>query len=297
MMNRAEYSMRSLGISILRSLRVLRYIPEHQALSALDIYRNYVAAASDNHLLHHLSHRAYLLKGLSCKQRVQFLLTHYQFEESTFTSTYRRKVYLEDGLRLWSREACGSQFHLLLSMAPRHTGEGELVISLMCDGQPLHYLGFNWIDGSVFCVPGAIVPFLVRNQGRGVDSDVSFATFEAAFPNNSPRFFCFSALQGIALTLNMMVVLGAKSECHPTFARTAFASEHAAHLANIYDEFWKALGGIELPSEAYLIELPFYRRSLAEVKSKRRKRTAARRIFWEEISCSASNALNPTILR
>jgi hypothetical protein len=130
-------------------------------------------------------------------------------------------------------------------------------------------------------VDSPMVPFVARNQGRWTDSDLAFAAFEQAFPNNSPSFFCFAAMQGVAQAVGMDQLVAIKRSVHP-----AYDPDSVKHFANAYDGFWKILGGVELPGPGYLIALPFYLKPLSDMPRKHRKRAAARHEYWGEIGAA-----------
>ena len=279
---RRQYSMLSWLLCIVRSLRVLVYYREHQALCALDVFRHYVAAPPNDDLFHHLSHRDYLVKGLSARDRIGCVLAHYRFEEAIFNSAYKRAVYLDGGLLLWQRTLHASDFRITLAMGSRMNAEGDLIITFLADGKCLHRLSFSWVEGRIAGLACAVVPFIARNQGRWTDSNDAFAAFETAFPHNSPSFFCFAAMQGIAQAAGMAQVVAVKSTSH-----VAFDPRSVKHFANAYDGFWKTLGGVELPGNGHLIALPFRAKPLSEMAAKHRKRAAGRREHWREIGDAA----------
>jgi uncharacterized protein VirK/YbjX len=277
--------------SIARSLRVLLFYSEHRALCQLDVYRNYVVPAAGADLFHHLNHRHYLVKGLSARQRVGCALTHYRFEETTFGADYKQAVYGAGGLTLWQHAADAGEFAIRLEMAPRAHTEGDLTIVLVADGKCLHRLSFSWVEGSTVGVPAPMVPFVACNQGRWTDSGAAFEAFERAFPNNSPSFFCFSALQGVAQAVGMGQVVAVRCDVH-----VGYDPEQAKQFANAYDGFWKILGGIEMLGHGYLIALPFYLKPLADMPSKHRKRAALRREQWRAIGDAARSTLQRHLL-
>ena len=281
-----QYSFTSWILCIARTLRVLVFYREHRRLCQLDVYRNYVAAPPNDDLFHHLSHRDYLIKGLGARQRIACVLHHYSFEDETFNTSYKYAVYRAGGLTLWQRSAGGSQFAIKLAIASRMNAEGDLTIAFEADGKCLHRLSFSWIEGSVAGVDSPMLPFVARNQGRWTDSDAAFAAFELVFPNNSPSFFCFAAMQGVAQSVGMTQLVAIKGSRHP-----AYDPESAAHFINAYDGFWKILGGVELPGPGYLVALPFYVKPLADMPRKHRKRAAIRRENWAEIGAAARGAL------
>ncbi|MDB5935095.1 MAG: hypothetical protein JWQ01_2439 [Massilia sp.] len=289
---REQYSFTSWVLCIARTLRVLVFYRDHQRLCRLDVYRNYVAAPPNDDLFHHLSHRDYLVKNLGARRRIACALHHYSFEDETFNTSYKYAVYRSGGLTLWQRSAGGSQFAIRLAMASRMNAEGDLTVAFEADGKCLHRLSFSWIEGSVVGVDTPVVPFVARNQGRWTDSDLAFAAFEQAFPNNSPSFFCFAAMQGVAQAVGMTQLVAIKASAHP-----AYDPDAVKNFANAYDGFWKILGGVELPGAGYLVALPFYVKPLTEMPRKHRKRAAIRRENWAEIGEAARGTLERKLKR
>lgn len=289
---RGQYSFSSWMLCVARSLRVLLFYRDHRRLCRLHVYRHYVAAPPNDDLFHHLSHRDYLVRNLGVRQRIRCVLHHYRFEDDTFNTAYKYAVYRSGGLTLWQRSASGSSFAIVLEMASRMNAEGDLTIALQADGKCLHRLSFSWIEGSVAGIDCPVVPFVARNQGRWTDSDQSFAAFQQVFPNNSPSFFCFAAMQGVAQAVGMEQLVAIKSEAHP-----AYDPACVKHFANAYDGFWKILGGVELAGPGYLVALPFYLKPLSEMPSKHRKRAAIRREYWGEIGEAARGTLERKLKR
>ncbi|MGO4478659.1 DUF535 family protein [Massilia sp. 2TAF26] len=292
MARRSQYSLTSWILCIARSLRVLAYMRDHRALCQLGVYRNHVALPSNDDPFHHLSHRDYLIKGLSARRRVQAVLSHYRFEETTFNDAYKQAVYGARCLPLWQIDADGSSFMIQLEMASRSNAEGDLTLALVADGKCLHRLSFSWLEGHMVGVDAPVVPFIARNQGRWVDAGAAFEAFERVFPNNSPSFFCFAAMQGVAQAVGIDQVVAIRSEDH-----IAYDPDPEKHFANAYDGFWKILGGEEMPGkQGYRIALPFYVKPLSEMPSKHRKRAAQRREHWRLICESARTTLQRHLL-
>lgn len=293
MARRGQSGFPSWILGILRSLRVFGWYREHRALCALGVYRDHLARAGNDDPFHHLSHREYLVKGLGASQRVQAVLNHYRFEESTFDAAYLQAVYGARRLALWEHEADGKRFAIQLEMAARGNAEGDLTVALVADGACLHRLSFSWIPGAMAGTDIPVVPFIARNQGRWTDAGAAFDAFEQAFPNNSPSFFCFAAMQGIALAVGIDRVIAIRATAH-----IAYDPDPEQHFANAYDGFWKILGGAEMPGrDGYLIPLPFYVKPLSEMPSKHRKRAAQRREHWRAIGESARLSLQRHLLR
>jgi uncharacterized protein VirK/YbjX len=289
--SRRQYGLVSWILAIVRSLRVLLHWSEHQALCELNVVRKHVAGPHNHDLFHHLSHRGYLARSLPAGCRVAAALAHYRYENATFDDAYQHAVYAQRRLPLWRHEAEGSSFTIQLEMASRSNAEGDLTVALVADGACLHRLSFSWVPGSLAGVDLPVVPFVARNQGRWIDSGAAFDAFERVFPNNSPSFFCFAAMQGIAQAVGMDRLVAIRASAH-----LAYDPDPEKHFDNAYDGFWKILGGVEMtdsraPLAGYLIALPFYVKPLADMPSKHRKRAAQRREHWRLIGESACAVL------
>jgi uncharacterized protein VirK/YbjX len=294
---RRHYPLGSWLACVARSLRVLLFPRAHARLLAMDIYGQYLTRVHDD-VFHHLSHRHYLAKGLSLRERVRCVLTHYRFEDATFDAAYKQAVYRDGGLVLWQHAADGAHVAVKLEMAQRLNAEGDLTLTLLADGKRVHRLSFSWIDERFSGSPGAglpaILPFVARNQGHRADAPDAIEAIDAfrrAFPDNSPLvktpgFFCFAALQGIAQALGMHQVVAVKSRWQCACTRA-----DAARFATVYDGFWQVLGGVDLPGCGMRIDLPFYMKPLSEVPSKHRKRAALRRAHWCAIAEAARLAV------
>jgi uncharacterized protein VirK/YbjX len=270
---------------IARSLRVLLFQRSHRKLLALDVHRRYVRPAHDD-VFHHLSHRHYLAKDLTLRERVRCVLIHYRFEEYAFDAAYKRAVYRDGGLPLWTQEAAGCRFAIRLEMASRLSAEGDLTISASAGGTCLHRLSFSWVSGEFAGVDAMIVPFIARNQGHDAGAAGAFDAFERAFPHNSPSYFCFAALQGIAQALGMDQAVAVKSAW-----QCAWDPLDAPHFANAYDGFWHTLGGVPMAGRGWRIALPLTLKPLGEMPSRHRGRASMRREHWRAIGDSARLAL------
>jgi uncharacterized protein VirK/YbjX len=297
---RRHYPFASWAACIMRSLRVLLFRRAHVELLAMDVYRNYVTQAHDD-VFHHLSHRNYLARELSLRQRVRCVLTHYRFEDAMFDAAYKHAVYRDGGLVLWQHEADGSKVEVRLGMAQRLNAEGDLTLTLLANGRRMHRLSFSWVDERFAGLAGfgaaGILPFIARNQGHRADETDAVDAFRRAFPPNSPLvatpgFFCYAALQGIAQALGMDRLVAVKSAWH-----CAYLPSDDKHFATAYDGVWRSLGGTDMPGRAWHIALPLEGRPLAAIPSKHRKRAALRRAYWQGIGKAADTVLRAHIVQ
>jgi uncharacterized protein VirK/YbjX len=188
-------------------------------------------------------------------------------------------------LLLWSREVDGVQFSIRLALGYRYAAEGDLSISLLVGRERLHSISFSWIAPDT----GTDAPvglFVTANQGRWRKDHEFLDSFNTAFPQSSPSYVCYAALQGLARTVgasHMRTVASRLQVC--------WAPDKAGHFENAYDAFWEAVGGQRQPSGAYRLPVPQPMKPLSEVAAKHRKRTAMRRALLQAVSESTSQVI------
>lgn len=289
--NTKKYSFRMRLVRLVRSARIMFYHAQYKQLCKMGTYRNYVAAAHNDDPLHFLSQRYYLAKTMSLRQRIKCMLMHYAFEESTFKPSYKQAIYDVGFLPLWSRQVDGVNFTLRLSNEWREHSEGEMTIVLHANDIRLHCISFNWISGKLVGLGSSIIPFIGRNQGHCADEEEGLVLFERAFPHNSPSFFCFAGMRGIASAISATHVVAVSA----TMQIVARGSK-GQHFGNTYDGFWQRLGGVPLSCGAFAIPVEASSKALSEVPAKHRKRTATRRAHWEEIRSATHEALRSIMI-
>jgi uncharacterized protein VirK/YbjX len=286
--SRKSYSSFSWATSVARSMRVLRWPAQHRQLCNLDIFRRYICTGSDSDVFHHLSHRDYLSRHLTPRQRVSCVLSHFGFENATFDDSYKRAVYGGSGLTLWQHEQDGRVYSIILKSSQRYLGEGDLHLAIYSGEELLHRIGFSWVDGKIAGLDCAVAPFIARNQGRWRDeqTEALFEAFEDSFPHNSPAYFCAAAMQGLASFARASHIVCVKSEL-----AVAYKGSGGRCYAHAYDKFWDAFGGAQPAAHCQVVQVPFQLKPLADIPSKHRKRATTRRLRWQEISEAAQAAL------
>jgi len=280
--------------------QALRFWREPQSLSRLDLVRQLDKAPGSvpGAALRQLSQREYLVRGLDPRERLRCVLTHYRFEDATFDASYQQAIYGGGGsgggagIDLWRHDSADGAFALTLATGPQDDPEGDLTIALQVDGIVLHRLSFSWVEGALFGIDLPSAPLVTRNQGRWSESGAAFDAFERVFPNNSPSFFCFAALQGLAGLLGIERVLAVRAPAHVAYVAHADEAQARA-FENSYDGFWRILGGAEIDARCYSIALPFYLKPLQDMPSKHRKRAAQRREHWRLIGEATRATLAP----
>lgn len=257
-----------------------------RALKALPIYVNQVCAAIPADRLYHLSRRDYLCNGLSFKQRSDAFVHHLCVDQGHMTAEFRDALYLGPGLELWHCERDERRYSIRLFRAVHAINEGELKIALLVGAEPLHTIGFSWMPpGLNPDRSGGLAPFVVRTQGRWRVDTGPQEQFEQDFPHNSPSYFCYAAMQGIALAVgadHVYAVCGQRQAC--------YEGETTAHFVRAYDGFWEALGGQQASELCFRIPAPFPLKPLSEVSTKHRKRSATRRAHWQSIETAVRSA-------
>jgi uncharacterized protein VirK/YbjX len=270
---------------ILRSSRVFLFLRTHRELLRLAVYADNVLPTAPRYdLFHHLGRRYYLSRDLGLRERVAALAWHYRFEEAHFDSGYKLQVYRAGGLLLWSREVDGVQFSIRLALGYRYAAEGDLSISLLVGRERLHSISFSWTAPNG--TDGEVSLFVTANQGRWRKDHEFLDSFNRAFPQNSPSYVCYAALQGVARSVgasDMRTVASRLQVC--------WSPDKAAHFEHAYDAFWEAVGGQRQATGAYCLPVPQPMKPLSEIAAKHRKRTQLRRALLQAVSESAAQVV------
>lgn len=255
-------------------------------LQALPIYVNHVCAAVPADRFYHFSRRDYLCKHLKLGQRSEAFIHHLSVDQQHMTACFHDALYLGPGLELWHCERDERRYSIRLFRAVHAINEGELKIALLVGAEPLHTIGFSWMPpGLNPDRSGGLAPFVVRTQGRWRVDTGPQEQFEQDFPHNSPSYFCYAAMQGIALAVgadHVYAVCGQRQAC--------YEGETTAHFVRAYDGFWEALGGKQASELCFRIPAPFPLKPLSEVSTKHRKRSATRRAHWQSIEAAVRSA-------
>ncbi|MFG6447285.1 DUF535 family protein [Roseateles sp. BYS180W] len=272
---RKSLSSRIALTTLVRGIRVLFRPFAQQRLNDIPSYREYVLGTPA--ALQHVSCKKYVFKGLSLDQRFERACDHFKFENEFLSKQFLADVYGGKELVVWQEEVEGRTLSVIIRACLAYMPEGNYRMSLCIDGKPVHNMSFSWFKDE----DGGMVPFVARNQGLWKSEPEPLEWFEAMYPNNSPSYFCYAALQGIAQAIGarrVLAVKGIQQYCYDDEK-----AERVQRFVKTYDEFWKLFGGEEGTSGHFEIPVPFYLKPLSEVTPKHRKRSAMRRAHWARI--------------
>lgn len=258
---------------------------KHRELFGIGLFRDYVAADGDGDVLAHLSHRHYLSRRFGYAQRIGCALSHYRYEDRHYGECYKRAVYRDGGLALWSATVDSACISLRLVAGTELRHEGPISVVLMVDDVHVCEMSFAWVDAANFGARAGIVPFVTRNQSLRMDA-LALRKFRQAFPQHSPPYLCLAALQGIALAHGVERIAAIRHD-----SQIAFDSEHAPSFRNSYSDFWRSFGASELDDQADSMPVPLELPALSAVRAKHRQRAATRRRCWAEITLSAADTI------
>ena len=275
-------------------LRVLfgggRMLGEREGLArlfAIPAFARLMTAQPGADAFFFISHRHFLSRGFGGAERLACALDHFQFEQAHFTPTLLPALHGE-GLLLW-RDPAGHDLRLRANAATRH--EGPLSLLLGHRGEALHELSFAWIEASRLGPDAGAGPVLFATRNQSVRPDASaLARFRAEFPQNSPAYFAFAALNGLARALGQTRIVGVR-DTH----QIAYEACYATGFRRSYDDFWLGFGGLPLERHGVEIRVPVTVAPLSELKAKHRARARQRREHWRGIASAAEAALSPYV--
>lgn len=280
------FGIRNAVVFAMRSLRNLLYARSNQKIWNLSLCKQFFSAGEPGDFLHHLAAKKYLNGRLSLTERIDYAFDHFRIDDEAFDAAYRKAIYQGNGLTLWLKEVDGVRFSMCLRRGSTKIPEGELSVFFYADNDRLHSISFSWVLVKNAHGEREICPYISRNQARWRMDTEPLEKFERAFPQNSPSYFCYSALQGVAAAMGASRVLAIRGE-----DQCCYDPNDVKHFANAYDAFWTVLGGSDSHPLGYEIPVPFLMKPLSEVSSKHRKRATLRRANWHAIETAAQEAL------
>ena len=276
------------------AVRAMLFPREHLELLRLEIFHRYVVVRDDPNPIFHLSHRYYLCRSFSRRDRIASALSHYRFEDDRYDDAYKQAVYRDGGIDLWSRCVDGGCYRLRLRATTdlRHEGGLSVVLCADADDVVLCEMSYAWVEPERLGLGGqGTLPFITRNQSIRRDA-AALIRFREAFPQNSPAYFCLAAVHGIVQAHGIDRVAGIRHEL-----QVAYEERYARNFLNSYCEFWKSFGAREASGVAHLMPVPLAAPPLAGIPAKHRRRALERRRHWGEIAREAREAIAPRLRR
>jgi len=277
--------------SLVRIARGIPFVKGHNELFSLPLVNRFMASKDDANLLFYLRHENYLCRGFNLKARINSALSHYRFEEQNHSKEYKDSVYSGRGLVLWSCLLNGSKYEIRLRERSECRHEGGTSILIIANKTLLAETSYAWVDAESIKVGKGVIPFITRHQTMTRRDSPELKLFRINFPQHSPKYFCFAAMQGIASAHCQSKLAAIKHD-----RQISFSEQYAEGFRRSYCEFWESFGGLDVSDDVYLISVPPDLPTLEKISSKHRKRAAARRAQWASITESTIASLRPHIV-
>lgn len=283
----------SIPVAIIRLLRASRllYLPQlRRQLLKNKAYQKHINKINKDDAIFILSHRHYLARGLTTRQRVKAALFHYEHEVNSFDEEYFNAVYNANGLTLWCRNVNDTIYDIRLMPGNDVLYEGGCSLVFYINNERICVVSYSVVLKEIFLPAYAKIInentqiqstlFVTRKQ---LTSDHSYQKFfNKAFDRATPTHLCLGAFTGIALAQGYDSFVGISPDSHPSLI-----VKYQRNFDVAYTQFWDSLNGQPISPYGYLIELPMQLKSLDELDTKARKRAVARRQHIDDVYTQA----------
>jgi uncharacterized protein VirK/YbjX len=210
----------------------------------------------------------YVALRLPMKARRSILLSHFQFLQRTFRTTFLDLVERLSPT-LWSQTIEQKTFHVALDRILGCEGELRLAFSMM--GSEVYRLIFVFASGRDFNLRDETIIIVSSIKGVHDFDRVRLAT--KTCHDIQPAHILMAALGGLAEAANVSAILG----LHQT--RQLFRDK----LSFSYEKFFETYGN-EIPGEGtYYIRVPYFRKPASEIKPAHRARNRRKRLFKADV--------------
>ncbi|WP_460533942.1 VirK/YbjX family protein [Chitinimonas naiadis] len=206
--------------------------------------------------------RPYLRKKVCIKQKLEWLREHYGWMLAQWPWTFVLRLYQQRGIEL----ACmtgdsGEHYRLLLRPTEQCDKEGDLLLALECNEQPLAFLSFSihrcndaWV-ANIGCLQGPR-PELGREAVKLATQDMY---------GLRPKQAVLTALYALTSGYRIRQLHAVSNDSHIYQARMRRNKRVSAD----YDSFWTEMGGQRLGDSFHLLgTLP--RKAVIDIPSRKR---------------------------
>src|SRR5208282_3005073 len=142
-------------------------------------------------------------------------------------------------------------------------------------------MSFCYLNANIFGLSSYMTMLISRNQ---TDSTAFREEFDRCFKQNTPQYFCLSAICGIAMANEFKTVFAIKHD-----AQIAYDEIYESGFRNPYTALWKKFDAVEIDRHVYMLNVPLKMRPVPLVNHKARAR--ARRGYWDEIVRNARSGM------
>jgi uncharacterized protein VirK/YbjX len=233
--------------------------------------------------LYFIAHTYYMSRQFNIRQRLDVALSHHLYESLTFNCNYAKQAYRSNGILLWRRSFDDLHFTICLTASPDNRHEGDLTVVLSVNDNILCRMSFCYLNASIFGQPRATTMLISRNQ---TDRTSVREAFDRHFKQNSPQFFCLSAVCGIAMMNEFRTIFAIRHD-----AQIAYEEPLHSNFRNSYTALWEKFAAAEINQHVYMLDVPLTLRPIGLVNRSHRRRARDRRGYWDEIVQSSHDSM------
>jgi len=235
--------------------------------------------------------RPYVHCGIPTGQRHRALIDQYKWLLTHLSPQLLEQVFLGNGAevgRFASED--GENYRLVIRHLPRFDMEGEFTLCLVrdADGKELYYLTFSLAHAG-----NEIHGYIGGLQG-GQESADALRDLTRQMHGLRPPFILLFTVRRLLSHAGASRLLAVRNTGH-VYRCLSFNRDRKNRIQMDYEGIWTDAGGIVLPDNPKLMELPLepLRRPLTEIASKKRAMYRRRYQFLDEMA----EAINDNILQ
>lgn len=238
--------------------------------------------------------REYFHIESNASERLNYILTTWDFSEKHFSLPSRNRIYCEVekdahiesyALTLWEEELDNKKVKIEINFMDGEIKEGCLTIALRCDNFLVYHMNF-WIAPSLND-KNKLAAYIGCHQGSKEGLDINRELTKSLF-GSRPKNFVFIALQTFIRESGIANLFGVSNKGH--FSSRLVKSDRKPKFS--YDEFWTECGGTPCDDQRFFI-LPNQeiRKSYEEIPSKKRSTYRKRYELIDRMASSIKTTL------
>ncbi len=256
-------------------------------------------------LLHEIAHtnpriyekiyRRYLFNSADIPQRLQMLISNYQFVRDTFSIQLVRAVFVYQNFSICRINLPDELGEIVakLTYIPRFGQEGEFTLGLYDSGGKRLYsvsFSFGMDEGSPYILIGCIQGPDNANEREGANGE-TIKKITKGMHGLRPKTLVINLLQIICRYFGVYRLYAVTSRSH-IYSGT---SKHC-RIKSDYDSFWQELGGVRVEQDLFSLPLHQSRKSFDDIRTNKRATYRRRYTLLDDIENQFYEALNNLLL-
>ena len=219
---------------------------------------------------------SYISRSFGIPDKASILINHYNYLQKKFSGANLEKLFAE-GIECLHERAGDDVYTITFSSSSLLEFEGSMLLNFKLNGISLSTLSFTFVPGKLFNIDEEDIIYISGLQRDGNQLDNCYRA-KKYFKNTSLSVMLMTALEGIAISLNIKTCIGISSRNQLSLNN----EQEYTKFYSVYDQFWLNNDGV-LVGEDYVFKIPIPQKDVQPIPKNQKEIVLKKRLKLEEI--------------